>query len=510
MADEALWRTKTVPLTGGMRDDIVPVLRDASAPGTLINSQNFESGETGGYARIKGFEKYDSAEVTGSGAVLGCFVYNDGVLACRGDAIYFSTGSGWGSDIAPSSRTSAGFYRATKYKWSDNKIILVDGVNDPVRFVGTTGTDLTNAPAGATCVCEFKNHIFFGKDSTITWSAPNDDTTYSGGGAGTQIVGDTITNMKVWRNELYIFCQSSILKISGTNASDFALSPVTKDIGCSFPDTVQEVAGDLLFLAPDGLRPISGTANIGDVNIACISKPVSEYLLETLSEYRSARVLSCVVDAKSQYRLLFNNSTDTSSPGLNTCLTNGQNGLSWEFFKLKGIQASCADSGVISSGTQQLVVHGAYTGYVYKQETGDDFDGSNIVAYIDTPYFVFEDPALRKTLYKLKIYCSVEDEATADLTAQVSLNDGDSTVLQPAGVTIQNNAASTIAIYGFTGGVSGSRYGTAVYGQVASKFYRSNMIGSGYNISIRISSNNTLPAYTIRTLIFEYTMEARQ
>lgn len=511
MADGALWRTKTIPMQGGTRYDIVPVLRDAALPGSLISSQNMESGEVGGYARIKGFAKYDSAAVSGSGALLGCFVYNNGVLACRGSAIYFGTGSGWGSDIAPSARTGAGFYRAAKFRWSDDKIVLVDGVNDPVRFVGTTGTDLTNAPAGATCVAEFKNHLFFGKDGTLTWSAPNDDTVYlTASGGGAIIVGDTIVNLKVWRNELYIFCRESIFKVSGNDASDFALSTVTRHLGCNYPDTVNEIAGDLMFLAADGLRPVSGTSNIGDVNIACVSNPISEYLLENLEAYKDERIVAVCVDKKSQYRLFFCKSTDTSSPGLNACLVRGQGGLGWEFFPIQGIQVSCADHGLEDSGVTQIAIHGDYDGYVYRQDTGDNFDGDNIVAYIDTPYYVFEDPALRKTLYKVKLYISVEDQASADLTAQISLNDGDSTVLQPLPVTILNNAAATIAIYGYTGLPNGSKYGTAVYGQVASQFYRSNVIGSGYNASVRISSNNTLPAYTIRTIIFEYTMEARQ
>ena len=511
MADESLWRTKSIPLSGGTRFDIVPVLRDAVAPGSLINSQNFESGEVGGYARIKGYEKYDEDAVPGSGAVLGSFVYNNGVLACRGTSIYFSTGSGWGSDIAPSARTGALFYRASKFRWSDEKIVIVDGVNDPVRFVATTGTDLTNAPAGATCVSEFKNHLFFGKDGTLTWSAPNDDTTYTTvAGGGTIIIGDTITNLKTWRNELYVFCKESIHKLSGNDASDFAISTVTQNIGCVFPDTVQELAGDLVFLGPDGLRPISGTQNIGDVNLACISTPITSYILDNIAEYREDRIVGTCVHEDSQYRLFFSRSSDTSSPGLNACLVNGQGGIGWEFFPLRGIQVACSDTGLEGSGSKQLTVHGDYSGYVYRHSSSDSFDGDNIVAYIDIPYLVFEDPVLRKTLYKLKLYVSVEDQATADLLAQVSLNDGDSTVLQPLPAIIVNNAAATIAIYGFTGGLNGSKYGTAVYGQVASTFYRTNLTGSGYNASLRISSNNTLPQYTIRTVIIEYTMEARQ
>ena len=40
-------------------------------PGEAITLQNYEPSVTGGYAKIKGFSKYDDNQVTGSGGVLG-------------------------------------------------------------------------------------------------------------------------------------------------------------------------------------------------------------------------------------------------------------------------------------------------------------------------------------------------------------------------------------------------------------------------------------------------------
>lgn len=514
MADASLWKTKSIALSGGTRYDIVPVLRDATAPGTLIDSKNFQSGDKGGYSRISGYTKYDTTVVPGSGRVLGSFVFNDGVVACRGSNIYFGTGSGWGSAINPSARTNAGQYRSTEYRWSEARIVLVDGVNSPVRYNGTAAVDLTNAPSGAVCVCEFKNHLFLAKGASVYWSAPNDDTVYlSASGGGVVVVGDTVTGLKVWRSELYIFMEHSIKKLTGSSAADFAVVPVTSSIGCPFPDTIQEVAGDLLFLAPDGLRPISGTANIGDVNLAVISNPVRSFIAEQITAYRTKQIISINVAEESQYRLFFGNSNDAvaDAPGLNCCLSPGAQGTTWEFFPLGGIQVSCGDSGVINSGLTQLVVHGDYSGYIYKQQYGDNFNGSNIPAFIKTPYFVFDDPDLRKTIYSVKIYVEVEGGAVSVLTCQLSLDDGDFTLVQPDSLDMTSNVPAEVAVYGFTGGTGGgSTYGTAVYGQGAQSTYRVNAIGSGFNVAFLISSNDTLPMYTIKTLIIEYAMEARQ
>jgi len=155
--EQSEWRTKSIAMQGGMRFDLVPVLRDNTAPGSLIDSQNFQSGLVGGYQRVSGYQKFDTSVVPGTGRVLGSFVFNLGVIACRGDNVYFGTGnyfstySGWGSPINPSARTGAGQYRARAYRWSTSRIALVDGVNYPMKYDGTTAVDLTNAPQGATC-----------------------------------------------------------------------------------------------------------------------------------------------------------------------------------------------------------------------------------------------------------------------------------------------------------------------------------------------------------------------
>ena len=58
-------------------------------------------------------------------------------------------------------------------------------------------------------------------------------------------VDDEITGLKVFREDLFIFCQNRIFKLSGTSTSNFAITAVTRDIGCINGDTIQEFAGDL-------------------------------------------------------------------------------------------------------------------------------------------------------------------------------------------------------------------------------------------------------------------------
>ena len=89
-------------------------------------------------------------------------------------------------------------------------------------------------------------------------------------GAGSFRVDSTVVGLKVFRNELIIFCEDEIYKLTGTT-STFAVQEVTRNIGCRDGGSIQEIGGDVIFLAPDGLRTIAGTARIGDVELGSIS-----------------------------------------------------------------------------------------------------------------------------------------------------------------------------------------------------------------------------------------------
>ena len=72
----------------------------------------------------------------------------------------------------------------------------------------------------------------------------------------------------------YLYLVLLILELGGTALANFVLQTVTDDLGCLATDSVIEMGGDLLFLSQDGLRPVSGTDKIGDVNLETVSKNI--------------------------------------------------------------------------------------------------------------------------------------------------------------------------------------------------------------------------------------------
>ena len=510
--EQSEWRTKAIPLSGGMRFDLPPVAIDSKAPGSLIDASNFQTGLLGGYQRINGYQKWDTDVVPGSGRVLGAFVYNLGVIATRGNGnVYYSTGSGWGSPII-TGLSGTGQHRGHAYHWSSLRIVIVNSTDYASLWDGSSATSLTNGPSGATAVTEYNGCLFLSQGSTLYGSAPYDESTFDTGSGGfAVVVGDTIQGLSTWRNDLYIFCNSSIYKLSGTSAADYVFSTITSSIGCIFPDTIQEMAGDIYFMSPDGLRTISGTARIGDVNLETVTYPVQSFMNYYSALYAGKQVTSTVIDSRSQYRLMFSDVGDVTSPGLIIDMGNANpnyysEGQTFEFFKMAGFQASCADHGALEDGVTQLAIHGDYNGYIMRHEMGYSFDGANIPAYIQLPYLVFDDPELRKVLYKLRAYVIVDSNALAQITIQANFDDNDPGTPQPPAITLSTTYSTALAIYGLGTTV----YGTSVYGSAAASSYVTNAIGAGHNISVTFSSDDTLPTYTIRTVTMTYAIEARQ
>ena len=62
-------------------------------PGEATKLQNYEPDINGGYAKIKGFTKFDSNQVSGSGGLLGLAFYgNSKVIAARAANVQHSAG----------------------------------------------------------------------------------------------------------------------------------------------------------------------------------------------------------------------------------------------------------------------------------------------------------------------------------------------------------------------------------------------------------------------------------
>lgn len=503
------WQTKAVSMVGGLQERVPLVQQGMSMPGSLVTAINFEPSSRGGYRRVTGYSKYRPDAVPGTGEVQGLIVTRDGCLAARGNDVYYGNPTTPWTKINTDTRSAAVRVSFVRYNWFADTIVICDGVNRPAKWDGTTYTVLSAAPLGASSVCEFRTHLFFAKDSLLTWSAPANDANYTAtDGAGVLNVGFPITGLAAWRGALYIFGRTSIKKLTGTTFADFTVEPVTTGIGCVAGHTIQDVNGDLVFLAADGLRTIAGTDRIGDVNLDNLSKPVEKSLSDTTRAYLTGGdIFAVVVHSKAQYRLMFARPNDGVFGGRGVLggMRNDPNGMAWEWFNTLGFWGSCADSAYTLTG--ELVLMGGYTGYVYELENGTSFDGVDIPAILQTAHMAFDDPTLRKTLYKLHTEVELEGELT--VTVQPVFEFEDYSFLQPPEFQIGGDGAGGAFFDAVSTRFDDTGAGEDRFDQSPQGYFTSYLEGSAKFIGFRFVTSGASPSYTIKTLTIEYSLGGR-
>ena len=402
------------------------------------------------------------------------------------------------------SREGASRTRFAKYNYNGTqKIAIVDGINAPATYDTSTFTALNDAPAdvkGAAFICNFKNALFFGKGTILNFTAPYTDSDFSAAnGAGSINVGSPITGLEVFRDQLIIFTEVSIQRLVGNTIADFTLQPVTNDLGCIESDTIQEVGGDIMFLAPDGLRLLSATDRIGDFGLGVVSKNIQDNLVTFIST--NTNFTSCVVREKSQYRIFGynNNITQENAQGILATQFAEQGGVNMQYAETRGIRAFVADSNYHLNS--EVILFSNNDGYLYQMESGSDFDGTAITISFATPFIPIEDPRVRKTFYKIFLYTDPQGSVAFDLSLKLDFDEAGT--VQPAPISIQN-------VQGVVGFFGTGVFGTTTYGAKLVKLFESQVVGSGFAVSFLFDSATQAPPFSLDALTVEYATNARR
>lgn len=524
-----------------------------NASGSATRLVNYEVSLFGGYRRINGFTKYDNtysevgvnnangSGVLATGQVLGVFIYKnlttnaDVVIAARKDTgantysfYYFVANSGWTKfNTGLTLATTDGVRTVTKIRHvvfnfgSGNQLCFVDGVNPALVYDGTNWKQITSSGAGTTSsyggpnalntpslVDVFENTLFLGGDrtsqATVAYSTPNTPYDWiTANGAGQLAVGYKVVQFKPFRDNLFIFGSNEIKKASPDTTAGFVLDNVTANVGCIATDSVLEIGGDLVFLAPDGVRPVSGTSRIGDVEIESISKN-AQALFSTLPEQYNLDTLNgVVIRGKSQLRYFIGDSTTPTgdSYGIIGGLRTADQRLGWEWGELLGIRTSCVISGFI--GNSEVILHGDYDGKIYKQEVGNSFNGQNIIGIYATPYLDYGDTEVRKILRKVNTFVRAEGPLTIGLSFDYDW--GDDNTPRPA--SYEDSSAGAPVRYNDTV----SEYGDAnvVYGGADKPVFTTTVQGSGFSARTTFVTNGQFAPHSIQGVVYEFSISGR-
>jgi hypothetical protein len=527
----------TVACEGGLvtASNQVDLLR---RPGVATELENFEVAIEGGYRRISGFTKFGGGSATqptgGATTILGVFAYADGVIVTAGTNIYFSNdgitwlqinklSAGGGDNYttftgkSATARTGQGQCQFVLFEGATfdyGEVIIADGANKPwaFRMEGTgalnTRTFFTeeitvDGTNGVKYITIHDHHLIAAgvenNLNTVYYSVYNDPNNFTGSGAGSVTISDQVQGIKGFRTDLIVFAENSIHKLININdSSNIRIDPITESIGCLSGYSIQEIGGDLIFLAPDGLRTVAGTARIGDVELGTVSKAIQPIMREVAENINNFRITSIVLREKSQYRLFYSNISAVASGQKGIIGTLRPNGFEWS--ETKGLEVTEIGSGFDTNGIEKYY-HGNNSGYVFIHDSGDDFDGSAILARYATPDYDYGDLGTLKTLHYLKVSIAAEGLVTPEVQVKFDYNSGD--VPQPA----SNYSLGTVnpsSIFG------SAVFGTNIFGASASPMLRTPLQGSGTSNNFTVITNDNKAPYRINGLYVDYIPSGRR
>ena len=512
-------------------------------PGFATSLENFEVDPDGGYRRINGFTAFggsSAARPNSTNRILGTFPYADGVIVCSGTSIYFSnTGTSWleinrssvsasgdshstftgRSVLTRSSQGQASFVLFEGADFDYGEVIIADGANKLYSFrmegTGALSTRTFFASEITVTGTKFVKYIAIHDHhliaagvednlNTIFFSVYNDPSDFSGSGSGSVTLSDQVQGIRGFRTDLIIFNKNSIQKLVNINdTSSVRIDPIAENVGCLSGYSIQEIGGDLVFLAPDGIRTIAGTARIGDTELSSVSRQIQSIITSLARNINDFIIDSTVIRSKSQYRLFYAGAS--ASPATSRGIIGTFTGQGFEWSETKGIQAFGLSSGFDKDGVEKFY-HGDKDGYVYNHDTGVSFllDGSetNILSTYETPDLDFGDIGTLKTLKYVKTSISPEGDVSPVLRVRYDYKSLD--IPQPEDITLSGIPLPAIF------GQASATFGSATFGASNEPMVRTTLTGSGHTASLRVRTNDKNRSYGINGFYIDYMPSGRR
>ena len=347
----------------------------------------------------------------------------------------------------------------------------------------------------------FKNTLFFSQLSNLIFSAPYNDLNFNvADGAGSISFPDIITGLKALRDSLIVFCKTSIYRLVGSSAEDFRTELISSSVGCISNNTIKEINGDVIFMTDSGLCLLSDTEKTSGLGISLVSDKIRAEISNLLTPIvdpftQSVYYSGIYIKNKSQYRVFqFKDSvTDANSIGIIASKADRETS-DLSFSKLKGLKVfSCDNLDDATDNSSLPIPHQAVfsngtDGWVYQMDSGNTFDGTNIIATYSTPYYFFNDPKFRKTIRKVTVYTEAEGAVTTTIDTVLDYNKSD--IIQPPSVVV-----------GTTG---------TTYSDTTTPVFTTPLIGNGYSVSLKFTSNTNTPPYVIQSFTVEYSTNDRR
>jgi len=362
-----------------------------------------------------------------------------------------------------------------------------DGVNPAFEFDGTWFVPIfTGMPTDAPkFITAHRQHLFLAFGASLQHSGTGDQFSWSPVfGAAELALGDTVSGMQVVTGKdgtaaLMVFTRNSTLTLYGTSISNWQLITSSRDTG-AIPYTVQSIFATM-YLDDIGITTTNVSQSFGNFEASSLSDRVRPLLVQQAQR----AVASVVVRNKNQYRLFFDDTT-----GMTVSFIEGKLAGITPFRLLHAV--TCISE---SEEENVSIYFGSSDGFVYQLDRGRSFDGAPIDCFMQLAFSHSKSPRTRKRYRGAVIELSGESSGDLDVQGQFSY-----------GVSGTNPTNLLDLIYGAGGSIWGlSSWGTATWGAVGTFSIPLDVVGTGFNLSMRFSSNSDQElAHTITGVILQY------
>lgn len=289
-------------------------------------------------------------------------------------------------------------------------------------------------------------------------------------GAAEFAVGDEITGLYAQSNTtMFVMSRNRIDYMLGTSVSDIALKPFNSEVGQSgmLEWSFQNIAGGI-YLDDRGFTNLAAAQEYGNFKSSTFSSRIEPLL----NDIRSSVTASVLVRQLNIYRLFLSDGRFVTIGTRNSKIVGFMVGS-------YGVSIQCAYSGEDTAGNEKIVM-GGLDGYVYQAESGRNFDGDAIAAYLKLAFNPNRSPGVIKRYRRAAHDIKAEGIVTVRIQPlyTFSRSDVSSDSAQAMGLITEGGIIWNITIWNDPSGTSGVSDASM------------KLEGSGENIGFLYSSNS--------------------
>lgn len=231
-------------------------------------------------------------------------------------------------------------------------------------------------------------------------------------------MGREITDLVSLKGKaLAVFCTQKIDVLEGSSALDWNKGTYSDNTGAA-AGTVQDNAGNALFLDTKGLTSLQATQSFGDLESSIFSRDVKK----SLDQRKGFEVGSRMARGNYQYRLYF-----SDGAALRFTLMTGNpvvtpRDVSTSLSQYNHVP-TCLFSGVMADGVERMFF-GTTDGWIMEEDVGTSFDGEAIYYAFRLPFNHYKNPAQDKQFHKLELELVCPDALSINFRQLFDYEDG--------------------------------------------------------------------------------------